>query len=97
MAYDVERIRDVLFDEHIALALAELESGPQKIERLADVASMDADVLVERLEYVVQCGFLHCNDGVYSADSEKLEEFLSHDGQFDNVMSSITEMDSYLN
>lgn len=97
MVYDADEVRAVLFDEQVSLALAELESGPQNIDHLAHVSGMDADVLVKRLEYVVQCGFVHCDDGVYSADSKKLEEFLSHEGQFDTVIDSITEMDSYLN
>lgn len=97
MAYDADKIRNVLFDEQISIALSELESGPQNIEHLAHVSNMDTGILAKRLEYAVQCGFLHCDNGVYSADSEKLEEFLSSDGQFDTVVDSITEMDSYLN
>lgn len=97
MEYDVDRIRDVLFDEQISLALAELESGPKDIDYLARVSDMDAGVLAQRLECAVQGGFLHCTGNMYSANTRKLEEFLANDGQFDSVVDSITEMDSYLN
>lgn len=97
MEYDVDKIRDVLFDEQISLALAELESGPKDIIHLAHASDMDAEVLAKRLEYAVYSGFLYCTNNVYSANTKKLEEFLSDDGQFDSVVDSITEMDSYLN
>lgn len=97
MEYDVDKIRDVLFDEQVSLALSELESGPKNIDYLARVSDIDAGVLAQRLEYAVQSGFLYCTNNVYSANTKKLEEFLSDDGQFDSVVDSITEMDSYLN
>ena len=97
MEYDVDKIRDVLFDEQVSLALAELESGPKDIDYLARVSDMDAEVLAQRLEYAVYSGFLYCTNNVYSANTKKLEEFLANDGQFDSVVDSITEMDSYLN
>lgn len=94
----MDKVRDVLFDAQVSLALSELETGPKSIKHMANVSDMDPGVLAERLKYVVECGFLQCDDdNMYTANPEKLEEILSSDGQFDSVVDGITEMDSYLN
>ena len=93
---DRERLRECLFDEETAPALAALEDGPKHITHLAEQCGMSPDVIRERLSYLVECNFLAVQDDRYTADAEKMARMMEED-DYDGIMDSVTVMDSYLN
>ena len=93
---DRERLRECLFDEETAPALAALEDGPLHITHLAELCDMPPDVLRERLSYLVECNFLAVRDDRYTADAEKMARMMEEE-DYDGIMDSVTVMDSYLN
>lgn len=97
MDYDIERVRSILFDPQISLALAEMETGPKPLARLAEASGIGEGDLAGHLDYMVTHGFLSRAGDSYSANAEKLDALLSDERHFDSVMDGLTEMDSYLN
>lgn len=96
MTYDKDRLRECLFDEETAPALAALEDGPKDISHLAGQCGMPEDEVRERLSYLVEHGFLVVRDDTYSADAEKMTGAME-DVDYSGVVDSVTVMDSYLN
>ncbi|MCE2508451.1 MAG: hypothetical protein J4G04_04000 [Nitrosopumilaceae archaeon] len=96
MTYDKDRLRECLFDEETAPALAALEDGPKDISHLAEQCGMSEDDTRQRLSYLVEHGFLAVRDGTYEADAEKLAGILE-DEDYSGIVDSVTVMDSYLN
>ena len=93
---DKERLRQSLFDEETAPALAALESGPQHIEYLAKQCHMSPDGIRERFSYLVECGFLTARDDTYAADAEKMAHIME-DEDYSGIVDGVTVMDSFLN
>lgn len=93
---DRERLRECLFDEETAPALAALEDGPKHVTHLAEQCGMSPDDIRERLSYLVECNFLAVQDDRYTADAERMARMME-DEDYDGIMDSVTVMDSYLN
>ena len=91
-----ERLRECLFDEETAPALAALEDGPRHVTHLAELCGMSPDALRERLSYLVECDFLAIQDDMYTADAEKMARMMEEE-DYDGIVDSVTVMDSYLN
>lgn len=91
-----DRLRECLFDEDTAPALAALEDGPKRIPYLAELCSMSEDDIHKKFSYLVEHGFLAIHDGMYKADSKKMTAIIE-DEDYTGIVDSITVMDSYLN
>ena len=96
MTYDKDRLRECLFDEETAPALAALEDGPKDISHLAGQCNMTEDEMSQRLSYLVEHGFLVVRDVTYEADAEKMAGAME-DEDYSGIVDSVTVMDSYLN
>lgn len=93
---DRDRLRECLFDEDAAPALAALEDGPKDLEHLAELCGMDEDELTGRLSYLVEHGFLAVRDRTYEADAEKMANIMEDD-DYSGIEDGVAVLDSYLN
>ncbi len=99
--FDREKIIDCMFDPLTSSILAELESGEKQCSFLAQKASIIESKVLERLSYLIQHDFISENytDGkcLLSANSEKLNSIVENSENFDDTISGLEKMDSYLN
>lgn len=95
--YDIDTLRECMFDETMAPILAELEAGPRDVGYLAEKFGMDAADIREGLSYLVEHGFLTLRNDSYEADAARLARVMEDDAHFEGVVDSVTKMDSYLN
>ena len=100
-SFDREKVIDCMFDPITSEILAELEDGEKKCSILARQFSMSESDLLERLDYLIECGFLSKtleNDKCsLSANTEKLGSLLEDSDAFDGAINGLEKMDSYLN
>ena len=96
MPPDMDRLRNSLFDEEMAPALAELEEGPRPVSHLAHICGVSADAIRERFAYLVEQGFLTVRDDTYTANAEKLSGVMESE-DYTGIEDGVAVMDSYLN
>lgn len=104
--FDREKIVDCMFDPVTSSILAELEDGEKPCSFLAKQATIPESEVLKRLSYLIEHDFIHKNsddddddDGncLLSANSEKLCTIVESSDNFDETISSLEKMDSYLN
>ncbi|RMW38366.1 MAG: hypothetical protein EA446_05315 [Nitrosopumilus sp.] len=98
--FDREKVVDCMFDPVTSSILAELEDGEKTCSFLAKQASIPESEVLERLSYLIEHEFIIKNtDGetTLSANSEKLTSIVESSENFDQTISSLEKMDSYLN
>ena len=98
--FDREKVVDCMFDPVTSSILAELEDGEKTCSFLAEQASISESEVLERLSYLIEHEFIVKNtDGetTLSANSEKLTSIVESSENFDQTISSLEKMDSYLN
>ena len=98
--FDREKVVDCMFDPVTSSILAELEDGEKTCSFLAEQASIPESEVLERLSYLIEHEFIIKNtDGetTLSANSEKLTSIVESSENFDQTISSLEKMDSYLN
>ena len=98
--FDREKVVDCMFDPVTSLILAELEDGEKTCSFLAEQASISESEVLERLSYLIEHEFILKNtDGetTLSANSEKLTSIVESSENFDQTISGLEKMDSYLN
>lgn len=98
--FDREKVVDCMFDPVTSSILAELEDGQKTCSFLAEKSSIPESEVLERLSYLVEHEFIVKNtDGetTLSANSEKLTSIVESSENFDQTISSLEKMDSYLN
>ena len=98
--FDREKVVDCMFDPVTSSILAELEDGEKTCSFLAEKASISEYEVLERLSYLIEHEFIIKNtDGetTLSANSEKLTSIVESSENFDQTISSLEKMDSYLN
>ena len=98
--FDREKVVDCMFDPVTSSILAELEDGEKTCSFLAEKASISESEVLERLSYLIEHEFIIKNtDGetTLSANSEKLTSIVESSENFDQTISSLEKMDSYLN
>ena len=100
-SFDREKVIDSMFDPITSEILAELEDGKKQCSVLSQKFSMSESDLFERLDYLIECGFIiktvekeTCS---ISANTEKLGSLLEDSDAFDGAISGLEKMDSYLN
>ncbi len=100
-SFDREKIIDCMFDPVTSALLAELEDDEKECSFLARQTSISESEVLERLSYLVEHGFISKNsdDGkcVLMANSEKLATIIENGDNFDEAISGLEKMDSYLN
>ncbi|RNJ75777.1 MAG: hypothetical protein D9C04_00500 [Nitrosopumilus sp. B06] len=98
-SFDRDRIVDCMFDPVTSLILAELEDGKKECSYLAQKASIPESKVLERLSYLIECGFVirSGSPDTFAADSEKLNSVVEDGANFDAAVSGLEKMDSYLN
>ena len=92
----MERLRECLFDEETAPALASLEDGPLHISHLAEICGVSTDVIREKFAYLVEQGFLTVQNDTYTADTKKLSDVMEST-DYTGIEDGVAVMDSYLN
>ena len=99
--FDREKIIDCMFDPVTSSILAELETGEKQCSFLAQKASITESEVLERLSYLIQHEFISKNSDngkcLLSANSEKLSSIVENSDTFDDTISGLEKMDSYLN
>ena len=100
-SFDREKIVDCMFDPVTSSILAELEDGKKQCSFLAKQTSVSESEVLERLSYLIEHGFVSkaFDDGKYvlMANSKKLESIIENGDNFDEAISGLETMDSYLN
>ena len=98
--FDREKVVDCMFDPITSSILAELEDGKKTCSFLAEQSSISESEVLERLSYLIEHEFIIKNtDGetTLSANSEKLSSIVESGDNFDQTISGLEKMDSYLN
>ncbi|KFM18917.1 hypothetical protein AAA799P11_00858 [Marine Group I thaumarchaeote SCGC AAA799-P11] len=98
--FDREKVVDCMFDPITSSILAELEDGEKTCSFLAEQASISESEVLERLSYLLEHKFIIKNTDdqtTLSANSEKLSSVVESSENFDQTISGLEKMDSYLN
>ncbi len=100
--FDREKVVDCMFDPVTSSILAELEDGEKSCSFLARQASISESEVLQRLSYLIEHEFIHKNSDdndncLLSANSDKLSAVVESSDNFDETISSLEKMDSYLN
>ncbi|HJM25744.1 MAG TPA: hypothetical protein QF518_01405 [Nitrosopumilus sp.] len=99
--FDREKIIDCMFDPVTSSLLAELESGEKQCSFLANQISVPESEVLERLSYLIEHDFIFKNYDdekcIISANSDKLSSLIENGENFDEAISGLEKMDSYLN
>ncbi len=96
-AYDAEKLMECMLDEVTGPIIAELESGPKNMGYLMDKYGLDMNEIEDKLGYMIEHGFIIRNDDMLTADAEKLASLMENEENYNGIIDSVTEMDSYLN
>ena len=99
-SFDREKVVDCMFDPVTSSILAELEEGKKSCSFLAKQASITESEVLERLSYLIDHEFIFKNiddETMLSANSEKLSSIVESSENFDETISGLEKMDSYLN
>jgi hypothetical protein len=99
--FDREKVVDCMFDPVTSSILSELENGEKECLFLAEKSSISETEVFERLDYLVEHGFIFktSNNGkfVFSANTEKLTQIIENSDTFNATIEGLEKMDSYLN
>jgi predicted transcriptional regulator len=99
--FDREKVVDCMFDPVTSLILAELEDGEKECSFLAQQASISESEVLERLSYLIDHEFISKNlddeKCLLAANSDKLSTIVENSENFDDAISSLEKMDTYLN
>ena len=88
--FDRTKVVDCMFDPITSLILAELEDGEKQCSFLAQQADISESEVLERLSYLIEYEFVLKN-------SEKLSTILEDSSNFDDAISGLEKLDTYLN
>ena len=96
--WDREKIVDCMFDPITSSILAELEDGEKECAALSQIAGISESEVLKRLSYLIEHKFITKTGDKNSlkADSAKLASIIEDDN-FDQAVSGLEKMDSYLN
>ncbi len=100
-SFDRDKVVDCMFDAVTSSLIAELEDGEKDCTHLASIAYLSEDDVKEKLNYLIQTGFIdQRSDGkktFFSANAEKLTQIIEDNENFDSAIKGLETMDSYLN
>jgi len=99
--FDRTKVVDCMFDPITSLILVELEDGEKQCSFLAQQADISESEVLERLSYLLEYEFVLKNSEndkcTISANSEKLSTILEDSSNFDDAISGLEKLDTYLN
>ena len=99
--FDREKVIECMFDPVTSAILAGLEDGQKTCSFLARQASVPEHEVLARLSYLIEHGFvIHtAKDGacMLAADPERLSGIIENGENFEDAISGLEKMDSYLN
>ena len=100
--FDREKIVDCMFDPVTSSIIAELEEGPKECSILANQSLISESEVLERLSYLIDHKFISIQknengSSVVEANFEKLNSIVENSKNFDQTISGLEKMDSYLN
>ena len=100
-SFDREKIIDCMFDPITSSIIAHLEDGEKQCSFLANETSITEVEVIERLSYLIEHDFVKKQtDGdksILSANSEKLTTIVEDSQNFDDAVSGLEKLDTYLN
>ena len=100
-SYDREKIVDCMFDPTTSSLIAELEDGEKNLQYLSKKATIPENDVIDKLSYLVNCGFIFQKqvDGktMFSANIEKLSKVVEDNENFGAAIEGLEKMDSFLN
>ena len=101
IAFDREKVIEGMFDPITSSILANLEDGEKQCSFLATESSISESEVLERLSYLIEHEFIYKNSDngkcLLSANSEKLSSVIEDSDTFDETISGLEKLDSYLN
>ncbi|PHY09519.1 MAG: hypothetical protein CK527_02680 [Nitrosarchaeum sp.] len=99
--FDREKIIDSMFDPMTSDLLSEFEDGQKECAFLVEKYAISETEIFKKLSYLAEHGFVIkiFNDGkyIFSANTEKLTQFIEHNDTFNATIEGLEKMDSYLN
>ena len=100
--FDREKIVDYMFDPVTSSIIADLEEGPKECSILAKQSSITESEVLERLSYLIDHSFISVQkkengSSLVEANFEKLNSIVENSDNFDQTISGLEKMDSYLN
>ena len=100
--FDREKIVDCMFDPVTSSIIAELEEGPKECSILANQSLISESEVLERLSYLIDHKFISIQknengSSIVEANFEKLNSIVENSENFDQTISGLEKMDSYLN
>ena len=99
--FDREKVVDCMFDPTTSSILAELEDGEKQCSFLANISSISESEVLERLSYLIEHEFIYKNSDngkcLLAANHDKLNTVIENNENFDETISGLEKMDSYLN
>ena len=100
-SYDREKVVDCMFDPVTSSLIAELEDGEKNLQHLSEKTTIPENEVIDRLSYLVNCGFIIQKqvDGktTFSANIEKLSKVVEDGDNFGAAIEGLEKMDSFLN
>lgn len=100
-SFDREKVVESIFDPITSSIIAHLEDGEKECSFLAQQTEISENEVLDRLSYLIEHEFIHKKsiDGKYliAANSEKLNSVIENSENFENTISGLEKMDSYLN
>ncbi|MCV0393185.1 MAG: hypothetical protein K5790_07875 [Nitrosopumilus sp.] len=101
VSFDREKVVESMFDPITSSIIAELEDGEKECSFLAKQTEISENDVLDRLGYLIEHEFIYkkSNDGKYflSANTDKLNTVIENSENFENTISGLEKMDSYLN
>ena len=99
--FDQEKVVDCMFDPITSSIIAELENGEKECSFLSQLLTISESEILQRLSYLIDQKFIYKNstDGkcLLTANFDKLTTVIENNDNFDEAISNIEKMDSYLN
>jgi predicted transcriptional regulator len=99
--FDREKVVDCMFDPITSSIIAELENGEKECSFLSQRLKISESEIFQRLSYLIEQKFIYKNfsDGkcLLTANFDKLTTVIENNDNFDEAISNIEKMDSYLN
>lgn len=90
-----------MFDPITSSLIAELEGGEKNLQYLSEKASIPENEVIDRISYLVSCGFIFQKEveghTIFSANIEKLSKVIEDGENFGAAIEGLEKMDSFLN
>ena len=99
--FDREKVVDCMFDPITSSIIAELENGEKECSFLSQQLTISESEILQRLSYLIEKKFIYKNSTggkcLLIANFDKLTTVIENNDNFDEAISNIEKMDSYLN